>query len=199
MFSVSLWACTGPRHSDPLYKAPAFGKVKQQPKHTLANTPVPAQLSLLATSLERNVLLLLKRNELLALQDIGGYDVQKQEMKEAVELPLTHAGLYHQLGIDPPRGVLLYGPPGEPAELLMKMRVIHSDGSQLCSLGGGLLTQHQTYLLSECTISLCMIKGRGLNIYRDWHLLVARYSAISISDRALAKIEAPKFTSGPKK
>lgn len=29
-----------------------------------------------------------------------------------MELPLTHAGLYHQLGIDPPRGVLLYGPPG---------------------------------------------------------------------------------------
>lgn len=30
-----------------------------------------------------------------------------------MELPLTHAGLYQQLGIDPPRGVLLYGPPGE--------------------------------------------------------------------------------------
>lgn len=29
-----------------------------------------------------------------------------------MELPLTHAGLYQQLGIDPPRGVLLYGPPG---------------------------------------------------------------------------------------
>jgi ATP-dependent Zn protease len=48
----------------------------------------------------------------LCAQDIGGYDIQKQEIKEAVELPLTHAGLYHQLGIDPPRGVLLYGPPG---------------------------------------------------------------------------------------
>ena len=46
------------------------------------------------------------------LQDIGGYDIQKQEIREAVELPLTHAGLYQQLGIDPPRGVLLYGPPG---------------------------------------------------------------------------------------
>jgi 26S proteasome regulatory subunit T3 len=48
-----------------------------------------------------------------SLQDIGGYDIQKQEIREAVELPLTHAGLYQQLGIDPPRGVLLYGPPGE--------------------------------------------------------------------------------------
>ena len=38
--------------------------------------------------------------------------MQKQEIREAVELPLTHADLYKQLGIDPPRGVLLYGPPG---------------------------------------------------------------------------------------
>jgi hypothetical protein len=39
-------------------------------------------------------------------------DIQKQEIKEAVELPLTQANLYEQIGIDPPRGVLLYGPPG---------------------------------------------------------------------------------------
>ena len=45
-------------------------------------------------------------------QDIGGMDTQKQEIKEAVELPLTHFDLYKKIGIDPPRGVLLYGPPG---------------------------------------------------------------------------------------
>ncbi len=44
--------------------------------------------------------------------DIGGMDMQKQEMREAVELPLTHFELYKQIGIDPPRGVLMYGPPG---------------------------------------------------------------------------------------
>ncbi len=41
--------------------------------------------------------------------DIGGYDMQKQEIREAVELPLVQADLYRQIGIDPPRGVLLYG------------------------------------------------------------------------------------------
>ena len=46
-------------------------------------------------------------------EDIGGMDVQKQEIREAVELPLTHFELYKQIGIDPPRGVLLYGPPGK--------------------------------------------------------------------------------------
>lgn len=35
--------------------------------------------------------------------DVGGLDIQKQEIREAVELPLTHADLYKQIGIDPPR------------------------------------------------------------------------------------------------
>lgn len=45
----------------------------------------------------------------VSYSDIGGCDVQKQEIREAVELPLTHFELYSQIGIDPPRGVLLYG------------------------------------------------------------------------------------------
>jgi 26S proteasome regulatory subunit T3 len=45
-------------------------------------------------------------------KDIGGMDVQKQEVREAIELPLIQHHLYTQIGIDPPRGVLLYGPPG---------------------------------------------------------------------------------------
>ena len=53
-------------------------------------------------------------------QDIGGLDVQKQEMREAVELPLTHFDLYQQIGIDPPRGVLMYGPPGTGKTMLAK-------------------------------------------------------------------------------
>ena len=52
----------------------------------------------------------------VAYSDIGGMDMQKQEMKEAVELPLTHFELYKQIGIDPPRGVLMYGPPGNNEE-----------------------------------------------------------------------------------
>ena len=55
-------------------------------------------------------------------QDVGGMDTQKQEIREAVELPLTHFDLYKKIGIDPPRGVLLYGPPGcQPFSLLDMM------------------------------------------------------------------------------
>lgn len=53
-------------------------------------------------------------------QDIGGMDVQKQEVREAVELPLTHFDLYKQIGVDPPRGVLMYGPPGTGKTMLAK-------------------------------------------------------------------------------
>lgn len=50
----------------------------------------------------------------------GAEDIQKQEIKEAVELPLTHKELYAQIGIDPPSGVLLYGPPGTGKTMLAK-------------------------------------------------------------------------------
>merc|ERR1712195_6300 len=56
----------------------------------------------------------------VSYSDIGGMDIQKQEMREAVELPLTHFMLYKQIGIDPPRGVLLYGPPGCGKTMLAK-------------------------------------------------------------------------------
>jgi len=52
--------------------------------------------------------------------DIGGMDMQKQEMREAVELPLQCPELYQQIGIDPPRGVLMYGPPGTGKTMMAK-------------------------------------------------------------------------------
>lgn len=44
--------------------------------------------------------------------DIGGLEQQIQEIKEAVEFPLTHPELYEDIGIKPPKGVILYGEPG---------------------------------------------------------------------------------------
>src|ERR1700730_17808472 len=67
--------------------------------------------------------------------DIGGLDIQKQEIREAVELPLTHADLYRQIGIDPPRGVLLYGPPGTGKTMLVKAVAHHTTAAFIRVVG----------------------------------------------------------------
>lgn len=44
--------------------------------------------------------------------DVGGMHEVRSRLREAVELPLLHPELYREIGITPPRGVLLHGPPG---------------------------------------------------------------------------------------
>ena len=44
--------------------------------------------------------------------DIGGQASVIQKLKEAVEWPLRHPEAFQRLGVRPPKGVLLYGPPG---------------------------------------------------------------------------------------
>ncbi|MEE3318663.1 MAG: ATPase, partial [Candidatus Thermoplasmatota archaeon] len=48
----------------------------------------------------------------ISYEDIGGIGEQLQKVREMIELPLKHPILFRRLGIDPPRGVLLHGPPG---------------------------------------------------------------------------------------
>lgn len=44
--------------------------------------------------------------------DIGGQQDVKQKLKECIEWPLMHRDTFKRLGVEAPRGVLLYGPPG---------------------------------------------------------------------------------------
>ncbi|GAB6284806.1 MAG: CDC48 family AAA ATPase [Methanoregula sp.] len=51
---------------------------------------------------------------------VGGLESAKIEVREAIELPLTHREKFEDLGIEPPRGILLYGPPGTGKTLIAK-------------------------------------------------------------------------------
>jgi len=52
--------------------------------------------------------------------DIGGYESTKDALREAVEWPVVHAWAFEALDIDPPRGILLYGPPGCSKTMMAK-------------------------------------------------------------------------------
>lgn len=92
-------------------------------------------------------------------QDIGGNDIQKQEIREAVELPLTHFELYRQIGIDPPRGVLLWGPPGTG-----KVHRLTADAGA----GWGILTSGGTpcnlFSITHAPVLLCSCQIKQLHM-----------------------------------
>lgn len=67
--------------------------------------------------------------------DIGGQQDVKQKLKECVEWPVLHPSAFARLGISPPRGVLLYGPPGCSKTLTAKALATES-GINFISIKG---------------------------------------------------------------
>ncbi len=67
--------------------------------------------------------------------DIGGLSEAKEEIKEAVEWPLKHSDAFKRIGIEPPKGVLLYGPPGCGKTLLAKA-VANESGANFIAIKG---------------------------------------------------------------
>ncbi len=76
----------------------------------------------------------------VTFDDIGGLKEQIRELIEVVELPLKNPELFEEIGIEPPKGVLLYGPPGCGKTLLAKA-VARESGATFISIVGSELVQ----------------------------------------------------------
>lgn len=74
--------------------------------------------------------------------DIGGLESQIQEIKESVELPLTNPELFQEMGIKPPKGVILYGVPGTGKTLLAKAVANSTSATFLRIVGSELIQKY---------------------------------------------------------
>ncbi|WP_255195149.1 proteasome-activating nucleotidase Pan2 [Halorarius litoreus] len=116
--------------------------------------------------------------------DIGGIDEQVQEVREAVEDPLTNPEQFEAVGIEPPTGVLLHGPPGTGKTMLAKAVANETDATFIKMAGSELV---QKFI------------GEGARLVRDlFELAAEREPAIIFIDEidAIASKRTESKTSG---
>jgi transitional endoplasmic reticulum ATPase len=74
--------------------------------------------------------------------DVGGLEGIKAALKEAIAWPLSQPLLFEQIGLQPPRGILLYGPPGNGKTLLVKALASQSNLNFISVKGPELLSKY---------------------------------------------------------
>ena len=116
--------------------------------------------------------------------DIGGLESQIREVREAVEQPLIQADQFKAVGIDPPAGVLLHGPPGTGKTMLAKAVANQTDATFIRMAGSELV---QKFI------------GEGARLVRDLFELASEHEpAIIFIDEidAIASRRTESKTSG---
>jgi len=94
----------------------------------------------------------------LTYEDIGGLGDQVKRIREMIELPLRFPQVFARLGIDPPKGVLLHGPPGCGKTLIAKIIASESDATFLHLSGPEIM--HKFYGESEAHLRSVFEKAR---------------------------------------
>jgi len=112
--------------------------------------------------------------------DIGGLDKQIQELVEAVVLPMTHKDRFDKIGIRPPKGVLMYGPPGVGKTLLARACAAQTNATFL-KLAGPQLVQ--------------MFIGDGAKLVRDAFTLAKEKAPTIIFIDELDAVGTKRFDS----
>ncbi len=74
-------------------------------------------------------------------KDIGGLEEVKSLLREAVEWPLRHGDAFRRIGVEAPKGVLLFGPPGTGKTLLAKAVANESEANFITAKGSDLLSK----------------------------------------------------------
>ncbi|KUK99173.1 MAG: Proteasome-activating nucleotidase, partial [Methanoculleus marisnigri] len=94
----------------------------------------------------------------VTFEQVGGLKEEIEEVREAVEYPLTKPEIYERIGVEPPKGILLYGPPGTGKTLIAKAvarqsraRFIRMSGSELVHkyIGEGAQLVRELFVLAR--------------------------------------------------
>ncbi len=94
----------------------------------------------------------------VTFEQVGGLRDEIEEVREAVEYPLTKPEVYERVGVEPPKGILLYGPPGTGKTLIAKAvahqshaRFIRMSGSELVHkyIGEGAQLVRELFVLAR--------------------------------------------------